>query len=115
MTVDTRPFKATLVPGACAKPFSAFITCCKLAFSDGVRFSVCVPASIAGTNAGNASLNDAVAGVIALPNVVRSTRNGCWTFSDCVDTASVDGDLAIVACRLLGSLVDRRKRRRHLP
>ena len=77
LTVDTSPFNAMFVPGACARPFNAVITCCRLALSEGVRFKVCVPASIAGTNAGSASLSDAVAGVIALPNVVRSTRNGC--------------------------------------
>ena len=104
LTVDTSPFNATFVPGACARPLSASITCCRFWFNDGVRFSVCVPASIAGTNAGNASFKDAVAGVIAFPNVVRSTKNGCWTFSDSVDTASVDGDFAIVACKFCGSL-----------
>ena len=84
------------VPGATARFLSEVITRSRPAFSVGVRASVVVPTSTAGTMSGSAALSSAVAGVSAFPKVVRSTRNGCCTFNDAVATANVDGDRAIV-------------------
>ena len=39
-----------------------------------------------------------------LEKVVRSTRNGCCTFNDAVDTSNVGGDWRIVASSFGGSL-----------
>ena len=51
---------------------------------------------------GNACFNDAVAGLKNPPNVARSTKNGCCARNEVVDTASVDGDFAIVASSACG-------------
>jgi len=96
LVVSLNAFNATFVPGANDNDFNAFITCCNLKFSGGVRLNVLVPASIAGVSTGNACFNDTVAGVNRCPNSVRSTKNGCCTLNDCVDTLSVDGERRIV-------------------
>jgi hypothetical protein len=51
---------------------------------------------------GNAPFNDLVAGVKYPPNVVRSVRNFCCAANEEVDTANVEGDLAIVASKFPG-------------
>jgi hypothetical protein len=51
---------------------------------------------------GSARFNEAVAGVISRPNNVKSTKNGCCTLSDRVDTDNVDGDNAIVRSKSRG-------------
>jgi hypothetical protein len=101
-TVPVSALIAGLVPGASARFFSPVITCWRLAFNDGVRASVVVPASTAGLISGRDSLSSWVAGASCVPSVFRSARNGRWTFNDCVDTCSVDGDSAIVCSRLCG-------------
>jgi hypothetical protein len=95
-TVEVNPFKATFVPGAVESVLSAPITCCSRELSGGVRRSTVVPTSIAGLISGNAARNSALAGVKLRPNDAKSLRNGCWIFSDVVDTLNVDGDFAIV-------------------
>jgi hypothetical protein len=70
--------------------------------SDGVRISVLVPASSAGLTSGSAPFSASVAGCRSRPSDVKSVRNGCWTSSDLVDVASVDGESAIVDSSALG-------------
>jgi hypothetical protein len=52
---------------------------------------------------GNADRSSAVAGVSFVPNVERSTRNGCCTRNEAVLTCSVEGDSAIVCSNAFGS------------
>ena len=104
-TVDTQPVQRDVRPRRQRQtPSTRSSPAADCAFSDGVRFRVCVPASIAGSNAGSASFE----------RRGRGRHRACRTSSDRpgtaagpsatrVDTASsVDGDFAIVACKRVG-------------
>ena len=79
-----------------------------------MRFSVLVPASIAGFRTGSAASSCAVAGARCCPSVATFARNGCCTRSDSVPTASVEGDSAIADCQRVRVAGDRLERRRHV-